>query len=78
MRSVIGPPLLLVGDLAYSAHAILNEHVPGTGDAKMLRKTYALIRELKTKIPDLLIVPSHDDGAIAELNSAFEKEASNG
>lgn len=73
VRSSIAPPLLLIGDLAYSAQAISDNLVPGTGDAKTLRKTYAKIRQLKHNMPDLLIVPSHDDAAIAEFNSALEQ-----
>ncbi len=75
VRSSLGPPLLLVGDLAYSADAILQDRVPGTGDPKQLRTTYAKVRRLKSSLPDLLIIPSHDDAAIAELNSILDLEA---
>lgn len=71
IRSALAPPILLVGDLAYSAQAIVDDRVPGTGDAKTLRATYAKVLQLKAAIPDLLIVPSHDDAAIEELNAAL-------
>ena len=72
IRSDIGPPVLLIGDLAYSAEAVLEDWVPGTGDAKVLRETYAKVRQLKDDLPSLLIVPSHDDEAIAALGAAFD------
>ncbi|MHA7899829.1 MAG: N-acyl homoserine lactonase family protein [Henriciella sp.] len=75
VRSSLGPPLLLVGDLAYSADAIVQDRVPGTGDAKQLRSTYAKVRQLKADLPDLLIIPSHDDAAISQLHSCQKKEA---
>ena len=71
IRSAIAPPVLLVADLAYSAKAILEDRTPGTGDAAQLRETYAKVRQLKTNLPDLIIVPSHDDEAIAELTAAL-------
>lgn len=74
VRSSLGPPILLVGDLAYSADAIFQDRVPGTGDAKQLRSTYAKVRQLKADLPDLLIIPSHDDAAIAQLRSCLKTE----
>ncbi|MEL7444491.1 MAG: N-acyl homoserine lactonase family protein [Pseudomonadota bacterium] len=84
VRSSSGPPTLLVGDLVYCADAIMEDRVPGTGDPKQLRKTYAKVRRLKEAMPDLLIIPSHDDAAIAALRAAWTllpsegKEAANG
>lgn len=78
VQSSFAPPILLIGDLAYSARAIMADQVPGTGDAHQLRKTYAKVRQLKEDIPDLLIVPSHDDEAIAELRSAVKQEVEHG
>lgn len=78
VRSMLGPPILLIGDLAYYANAIMNDRIPGTGNAKQLRESYAKLRQLKTQIPDLLIVPSHDDESIAELKLALDQEANHG
>ena len=75
VRSSIAPPLLLIGDAAYSAGAIMKDRVPGTGDPQELRSTYAKIRALKMTIPDLLIIPSHDDAAVADLNASIKLEA---
>lgn len=71
VRSSFAPPLLFVGDLAYSTEAILEDRMPGTGDARQLRKTYAKVRQLKERMPDLMIIPSHDDTAIADLETAL-------
>ncbi len=73
IRSSIAPPILLIGDLAYSAEAILQDRVPGTGNAKQLRRTYSKVRDMKAQIPELLIVPSHDDTAITALNTILKE-----
>ena len=75
VRSALTPPILLIGDLAYSASAIMEDRVPGTGDPRQLRDTYAKVRELKQHMPDLLIIPSHDDAAIDALHAALNQEA---
>lgn len=75
IRTDNGPPVLLIGDLAYSSEAVMENRVPGTGDPKQLRETYAKVRQLKKHIPDLLLVPSHDDAAIARLGSFYDEEA---
>lgn len=56
-------PILLIGDLAYSADMLMEDKVPGTGDAKRLRQSYAKVRRLKRMLPDLVLVPSHDAAA---------------
>lgn len=53
-------PILLAGDVAYDADLITAGRVPGTGEAETLRATYAKINALKTRLPDLVIAPSHD------------------
>ena len=75
IRSLLGPPILLIGDLAYDAEAIKDDRVPGTGNANQLRESYSKVRQLKNQFPDLFIVPSHDDKSIVELTSALDQEA---
>jgi len=70
VRSTGLPPLLLVGDLTYEADLLFNDRVPGTGDAKQLRASFAKIRKLKEQLPDLLILPSHDPQAASALQEA--------
>lgn len=74
VRTSMAPPILFVGDLAYSTQAIMEDRMPGTGDPKLLRKTYAKVRRLKKEFPDLLIIPSHDDNAIAKLENVLNRE----
>ena len=63
------PPMLLIGDLAYSADMLLEDKVPGTGDAKLLRQSYAKVRQLKQMLPELVLVPSHDETAAEAFKS---------
>ncbi|MCP4317372.1 MAG: N-acyl homoserine lactonase family protein [Hyphomicrobiales bacterium] len=63
VRAQCWSPVLLVGDLAYEASLLMNDTLPGTGNPKQLRATYSKVRQLKQKLPDLVIVPSHDADA---------------
>ncbi len=76
LRSVGMPPILLSGDLAYEEQSIMEDRVPGTGDVKMLRASYAKIRELKAILPDLVIVPSHDEKAAHALRTIMRNKSS--
>ena len=67
VRSDVAPPILLIGDLAYDASSIFEDRIPGTGDAKQLRATYAKVRAMKDQLPDIVVVPSHDGNALLEL-----------
>ncbi len=57
------PPILLIGDLAYNADMLMEDKVPGKGDAKQLRRSYAKVHQLKQQLPELVLVPSHDAAA---------------
>lgn len=70
VRSPPFAPILLVGDLAYQADLLLNDQVPGTGDAEQLRSSYAKVRALKQKLPDLVIVAAHDPNGADALKAA--------
>lgn len=71
VRSDGMPPILLAGDLAYEPDLIFEGRVPGTGDKKTLRETYAKVRALKDDLPDLVILASHDPGASDALHGAL-------
>ena len=71
VRSTGGPPLLLVGDLAYELDALLNDRVPGIGEAVRLRDSFAKVRHLRQQQPDLVILPAHDTNAAEALGAAF-------
>jgi N-acyl homoserine lactone hydrolase len=68
VRSQQLPPLLLIGDLAYSTEMLMEDKVPGTGDARLLRQSYAKVRQLIRELPELVIVPSHDPQSSAKLD----------
>ncbi len=74
VRSGDWPPVLLIGDLAYAADLLMRDAVPGTGDAKVLRASFAKVRKLKEQLPDLVIVPSHDTEAANALAFAEPPE----
>lgn len=67
VRSSNLPPLLLIGDLAYERDMLLNDRVPGIGDASTLRASYAKVRALRERLPELVILPAHDPAAAAAL-----------
>jgi glyoxylase-like metal-dependent hydrolase (beta-lactamase superfamily II) len=61
------PPILFVGDLCYSADLLMDGQLPGTGDAETLARTWDKVRQLRRRMPELLIVPSHDPVAWEHL-----------
>lgn len=71
LRSDGVPPILLIGDLAYKPALIFEDQVPGTGNAKILRESYAKVRTLKDDLPDLVILASHDPAARETLSQAL-------
>lgn len=60
VRSTNMPPLLLVGDLTYEFDMLMNDQVPGIGNAPQLRASFAKVRALRQQVPDLLVLPAHD------------------
>ena len=70
IRRQDGPPLFLIGDLAYNLRAFERGQVPGTGDAEQLRASYDQVADLKALMPDLLVIPSHDEEAVGWLRRA--------
>lgn len=64
------PPLLFVGDLCYGLQLLERGQFPGTGDKKALRATFTKVLALKDKMPDLVILPTHDPRAAGALHEA--------
>ncbi|WP_422037077.1 N-acyl homoserine lactonase family protein [Roseibium sp.] len=56
-------PILLVGDLTYEAALLDQDVVPGVGEAEVLRASFAKVRALKKRLPNLAIAASHDFAA---------------
>jgi len=67
------PPLLFVGDLTYEVEPLRKDQVPGIGDAKQLKTSFAKIRKLKQALPDLILLPSHDPLAAETLATALRQ-----
>jgi N-acyl homoserine lactone hydrolase len=66
------PPILLVGDLTYELDLLMNDQVPGIGDAAALRSSFAKVRAMKDQLPDMLLLPAHDPKATAALRQAVK------
>jgi glyoxylase-like metal-dependent hydrolase (beta-lactamase superfamily II) len=63
------PPLLMIGDLTYSESMLMNDEFPAIGDHDQLRASFAAVRALKERMPDLVILPAHDFSAAAKLSA---------
>ena len=70
VRRDSAPPLLLIADLTYRTEFLERFQFPGTGDKKKLRASFEKVLALKKRMPDLVIIASHDPGA-AEALSRF-------
>jgi len=64
------PPLLFIGDLTYQEELLIRDQVPATGDKELLRESFAKVRALKERMPDLVILPAHDFSAAEKLRQA--------
>ncbi|MEM7612500.1 MAG: N-acyl homoserine lactonase family protein [Pseudomonadota bacterium] len=65
IRTQERPPLLLIGDLSYSPELLMRDQLPGIfADKSQLAASYAKVRTLKSQLPDLVILGSHDPAAI--------------
>ena len=63
-------PILLVADLTYETALLERDQVPGTGDKETLLASFAKVRLLKERLPDLEVVASHDFAAKEALARA--------
>ena len=65
------PPLLLIGDLSYAVELLMRDQLPGIyADKSELQASFAKVRHLKTQLPDLVILGSHDPAAADLLQNA--------
>ncbi len=63
-------PLLLIGDLTYDEDLLQRDQFPAIGNREELRASFAKVRALKERMPDLVILPAHDFGAAEKLRAA--------
>jgi N-acyl homoserine lactone hydrolase len=64
------PTLALVGDLTYDAHLLERGQVPGVGNRRQLRRSTAMLNQLRRANPGLVVLATHDPGAAAALAEA--------
>ncbi len=67
-------PVLLIGDLAYEAELLMKDQLPDTGDKAQLLASYAKVRGLKQRLPELVVLPSHDFAAQEYLLSSLAQQ----
>ena len=67
----IQDPSFIGKQIAGGAEMLMEDKVPGTGDAELLRRSYAKVRQLKQMLPELIIVPSHDAAASEAFKSGL-------
>ena len=60
----------MVGDVTYELELLEAGRIPGVGDAAGLQKISSMVRDLKTRYPDLAVLPAHDPGAADRLRVA--------
>lgn len=70
VRRVGKPTLALVADLTYAANLLEREHMPGVGNNRVLRRSSAMMNQLRAATPGLVILPTHDPGAAMRLAEA--------
>ena len=63
-------PILLVGDLTYETALLEQDVFPGTGDKDALHASFAKVRRLKERLPELEIAASHDFAAKNAVSQA--------
>jgi N-acyl homoserine lactone hydrolase len=67
------PTLALVADLTYAAHLLDSGHLPGVGDRSILRRSTAMMNQLRAATPGLVVLPTHDPDAAAALAEAVRE-----
>jgi N-acyl homoserine lactone hydrolase len=63
-------PLLMVGDLTYDAYLMQDDHLPGLGEKAQVRASTRAVNTLRSRHPDLAILPAHDPAAGARLSAS--------
>jgi N-acyl homoserine lactone hydrolase len=70
VRRADKPTLALVADLTYADHLLASKHMPGVGNRRILRRSSAMMNQLRAATPGLVVLPTHDPGAAAALAAA--------
>lgn len=64
------PPLLLIGDLTYDEALLERDQFPAVGERDELRESFAKVRAMQARMPELVILPAHDAAAASKLAAA--------
>ncbi len=64
-------PLLLVGDLTYDNDHFERGEVPGAGDKAEMARSTALVNELRSRMPGLVVLAAHDPSAAGRLQASL-------
>lgn len=70
VRRAARPTLALVGDLTYDVRLLERSDVPGVGNRRLLRRSTAMLNQLRETCPGLVVLATHDPGAAAALAKA--------
>jgi glyoxylase-like metal-dependent hydrolase (beta-lactamase superfamily II) len=65
-------PLLLVGDLTYDNEHFERGEVPGAGDRAGMSRSTALVNDLRSRMPGLVVLAAHDPGGAGRLRASLE------
>ncbi|QGN34650.1 N-acyl homoserine lactonase family protein [Microlunatus sp. Gsoil 973] len=67
-------PLLMVGDLTYDDQLLAAGQLPGVGHKHQMRRATALVNQLRSTLPGLVVLPAHDPTAAQRLRDAQEHQ----
>jgi glyoxylase-like metal-dependent hydrolase (beta-lactamase superfamily II) len=67
-------PLLMVGDLTYDDRLLAQGKLPGVGNKRQMRRAMRMVNEIRTRLPDLVVLPAHDPGAAGRLATTSKHE----
>jgi hypothetical protein len=60
----------MVGDVTYDAYLMQDGHIPGLGERGQLRASTDAINTLRSRYPDLVVLPAHDPAAGTRLSAS--------
>jgi glyoxylase-like metal-dependent hydrolase (beta-lactamase superfamily II) len=64
-------PVVLVGDLTYSAHSLECGHIPGSGARGQLRDSTAKMNQLRVNLGGMVPLATHDPGSANALRGVW-------
>jgi glyoxylase-like metal-dependent hydrolase (beta-lactamase superfamily II) len=65
-------PLLLIGDLTYDNDHFERGEVPGAGDRAGMSRSTGLVKDLRNRMPGLVVLAAHDPSAAGRLRASLQ------